>query len=208
MFTGLVEATGLVVEFSASADGGRLRVECAVGSELAPGDSIAVNGVCVTAIEPDEQGFSADLSPVTLRVTTLGRLKEGSLVNLERPVRADARLGGHFVLGHVDGVGLVREMRPDGEAWRLVIELPAALEPLVVSKGSIAVDGISLTVAGLDGRLLTLQIIPFTYSHTALARLVPGDAVNIEGDVLGKYVLRALECRGSVPAAATDGVPL
>jgi len=193
MFTGLIEATGIVDALRVSASGGRLRIAAALGAELAPGDSIAVNGVCLTAIDPDVEGFSADLSPATLAATTLGSLGAGRIVNLERPVRADARMGGHFVLGHVDATGRIVDMREDGEAWRLEIDIPDAIEPLVIPKGSIAVDGISLTIAALGRGRLVLQIIPFTRAHTALARAAAGDAVNLEADVLGKYVLRAVE---------------
>jgi riboflavin synthase len=193
MFTGLIETTGHVDAVQMSAAGGRIRLRTPMASELSPGDSVAVNGVCLTATECDDDGFSADVSPATLAVTTLGTLRVGGQVNLERPVRADARMGGHFVLGHVDAVGRIAALHDDGEAYRLEIEIPAALEPLVIPKGSIAVDGISLTIAALDGRRIVIQIIPFTFAHTALSRATAGDAVNLEADVLGKYVLRAME---------------
>jgi riboflavin synthase len=203
MFTGLVEATGRIEAARMSDAGGRIRVATPLGAELQPGDSIAVNGVCLTAVECDAAGFSADVSPVTLSVTTLGTFRDGRIVNLERPVRADARMGGHFVLGHIDAVGRIVVMRPDGEAHRLEIELPAAMLPLVIPKGSIGVDGISLTVAAIEGQRIVLQIIPFTLAHTALAQAAPGDAVNLEADVLGKYVLRAMDI--SAAAAASGG---
>lgn len=196
MFTGLIEATAPVEYLRVSGAGGRLRIATPLGGELLPGDSIAVNGVCLTATDPDTTGFEADVSPATLAVTALGDLSPGRIVNLERPVRADSRMGGHFVLGHVDATGQIVELRPEGEAWRLVIEIPMDLELLVIARGSIAIDGISLTIAAIEGRRIVLQIIPFTFTHTALSRMAEGDRVNLEADVLGKYVQRALSARG------------
>jgi riboflavin synthase len=193
MFTGLVEATGRIESNDGGPSGRRLVVRTLLAAELAPGDSIAVNGVCLTAIDCEAQRFSADISPATLDATSLGGLEAGRLVNLERPVRADARMGGHFVLGHVDTVGWIREWRPDGDAFWLEIEIPPALEPLVIAKGSIAVDGISLTVAVLSPERVGLQIIPFTRAHTSLEEARVGDRVNLEADVLGKYVARLME---------------
>lgn len=192
MFTGLIEAVGHIESADLSAAGGRLRVATPLGAELRAGDSIAVNGVCLTAIDPDARGFSADLGPATLAATTLGLVSAGRLVNLERPVRADTRMGGHFVLGHVDGTGTIRAIRPEGESYWFDVEVPVSLEPLVISKGSIAVDGISLTVAALGPRVVSLQIIPYTFAHTSLGAARAGDAVNIEVDVLGKHVARLL----------------
>jgi riboflavin synthase len=203
MFTGLIEATGRVDRADYSPDGGRLRIRTPLGAELQPGDSIAVNGTCLTAVAVSPDGFAADVSPVTLTVTTLGALVPGKLVNLERPVRADSRMGGHFVLGHVDATGEVVSFAEEGEAWRLVVRIPADLEPLVIPRGSIAIDGISLTIAAIDGRQITAQIIPFTFEHTTLAETRPGDKVNLEADVLGKYVLRVSELRGLDRAAGT-----
>jgi len=165
---------------------------------------VAVNGVCLTVIRPDATGFFADISPETDRVTTLGSLVPGQVVNLERPLRADARLGGHFVLGHVDGVGRIIALRPEGDHHWLDVEIPATLAGLVIAKGSIAIDGISLTVAALDRRRVGVQIVPFTFSHTALSGGRPGQAVNIEVDVLGKYVARLLGA-ALEPAAAVTG---
>jgi len=206
MFTGLVEVTGYVDALKASADGGRLRVRTPLAAELRAGDSIAVNGVCLTAVDLDAGGFSADVSPVTLAVTALGGLAPGRLVNLERPVRADARMGGHFVLGHVDATGRIVDLREDGDAWRLAVEIPESMASLVIAKGSIAIDGISLTVAAIDGRQVVAQIIPFTFAQTALAHAKRGDAVNLEFDVLGKYVLRAIEVRGAA-GLSLPGIP-
>ena len=162
---------------------------------MALGESIAVNGVCLTVTSTDGQRFGVDVSPETLRVTTLGGFNVGRVVNLERPLRADARLGGHFVLGHVDGVGRIRSLRSDGACYWLEVEAPARLGQYLIDKGSIALDGISLTIAKLEGHVLSVQIVPFTWKHTALAFAKPGELVNIEADVLGKYVARLLEAR-------------
>lgn len=178
-------------------NGAVLCIATPLARELTPGDSIAVNGVCLTATLVTEQAFHADLSPATLGVTSLGQLERGKVVNLERPLRADARMGGHFVLGHVDGVGRIRDIRQDGECYWFDVELPVSVEPYVISKGSIAVDGISLTVADLAPGRLSVQIIPFTLAHTTLGRARVGDVVNLEADVLGKYVARLVAWRGS-----------
>ena len=195
MFTGIVEATGRVAAIEPTPAGRRLRIATPLATELRPGDSIAVSGVCLTVMEAGSDTFAADLSSETVRVTTLGALAAGMLVNLERPLRADARLGGHFVLGHVDGVGRVASLRPDGDGWWLEVDLPEPLVRYVISKGSIAIDGISLTVAALQGRRLGVAIIPFTHAQTAMASGRAGDAVNLEVDVLGKYVERLLDER-------------
>jgi riboflavin synthase len=175
--------------------GRRLRIDTALGAELCAGDSIAVNGVCLTVVACDATGFAADISPETVRVTTLGDRAPGEPVNLERPLRADARLGGHFVLGHVDGVGRVAALRPDGEGYWLEVDVPEPLEPYMISKGSIAVDGISLTIASLDIGRVGVAIVPFTHAHTTLGSARVGDRVNLEADVLGKYVARLLDER-------------
>jgi riboflavin synthase len=207
MFTGLIESTGEVASLRATPAGGRVRVHTPLGAELLAGDSVAVNGVCLTTIDPDATGFSADVSPATLTVTALGALVPGRLVNLERPVRADARMGGHFVLGHVDATGRIVELHEDGEAWRLVVSIPQAMSALVIPKGSIAIDGISLTLVAVEHARVVLQIIPFTFSHTALSRAAVGDTVNLEFDVLGKYVLRALDVRSQATGLVLPGLP-
>lgn len=189
----------------ASAAGGRLRLRTPLGAELRPGDSLAVNGVCLTVTQQDAEMLSADVSPATLAITTLGQLGPGRVVNLERPVRADARMGGHFVLGHVDGVGRVAVLRQDGEAWWLEVEIPASVQALVIPKGSITIDGISLTVAAIDAETIAVQIVPFTFAHTALAQAGVGDPVNIEADVLGKYVVRLFERMGAPGLPAVPG---
>jgi riboflavin synthase len=152
-----------------------------------------VNGVCLTVTFASESELLADVGPETMRVTTLGSIIRDSLVNLERPVRADSRFGGHFVQGHVDGVGIVETIRQDGESWSIAVRIPLELEPLVVLKGSIAIDGISLTVARLDHGLVHVMIIPFTWAHTTLSSLRAGDRVNLECDMVGKYVARSID---------------
>ena len=203
MFTGLIEAIGEVAEVKPTAEGFRIRLTTALGGELAAGDSVAVNGVCLTVVAADAEGIHADISPETARVSALGALRRGALVNLERPLRADARLGGHFVQGHVDATATIEEIRPDGDSFWITIGFPPLLAPYIVRKGSITVDGISLTVAGVDDRHLDLQIIPYTWEHTTLKRAKPGDVVNIEVDILGKYVVRVAELAGTMPKSRT-----
>jgi len=195
MFTGLIEAIGRIdaIDRSDDASARTLRVATSLGAELRTGDSVAVNGVCLTAATVDVSGFTAVVSPETLRVTSIGQFAAGRLVNLERPLRADSRLGGHFVLGHVDAVGRITALREDGECYWLEVEYPEALAPLLISKGSVAVDGISLTVAALTGTRFGVQIVPHTWSHTALSAALADDAVNLEADVIGKYVVRMME---------------
>ena len=196
MFTGLIEAIGEVSEMVPSAAGFRLRLATPIAREISPGDSVAVNGVCLTAVAGDATAIHADVSPETLRVTSLGSLQPGALVNLERPLRADARLGGHFVQGHVDATGTLDEIRPQGDSFWLTIGYPQALAPYIVRKGSIALDGISLTVAGVDDRRFDVQIIPYTWEHTNLRLAKRGNVVNLECDILGKYVVRVAELAG------------
>ena len=193
MFTGLIEAVGEVIEVKPTPSGLRMRVSTPFGGELGAGDSVAVSGVCLTVVSADAEGFHADLSPETVRVSSLGGLRRGSLVNLERPLRADGRLGGHFVQGHVDGTGTVDDIRQEGESYWLTVKFASELAAFVVRKGSVAVNGISLTVAGVDQRHFDVQIIPFTWSHTNLRATKTGDVVNIECDILGKYVARAID---------------
>jgi riboflavin synthase len=204
MFTGLIEATARLERVEARAAGRAYRWATPLGAELVPGESVAVNGVCVTVVTADAAGFDVDLSPETLRVTTLGALPLGRLVNLERPLRADARLGGHFVLGHVDAVGHLASIRDEGDHHWLDVTFPDTFGLSLISKGSVAVDGISLTVAGLDTGQFGVQIVPFTWAHTALHALRVGDSVNLEGDVIGKYVAR-LHAAGFDPAGALKG---
>jgi riboflavin synthase len=193
MFTGLIESVGEVERVETAPAGRRIRIRTTLAPELSDGDSVSVNGVCLTVVARDAAGISADVSPETLRVSTLERLTGGTPVNLERSLRADARLGGHFVQGHVDGTGTVEQLRKDGDAHWLTVAFPSSLAPYIVRKGSIAVDGISLTVADLAGRRFDVQIVPFTFEHTNLRAVRVHDLVNLECDILGKYVVRALE---------------
>ena len=193
MFTGLIETTGILLTGTNGAAGGRIVVGASIGAQLAIGDSVAVNGVCLTAVAVTPSGFEADVSPQTVRVTTAADWKTGRRVNLERPLRADARLGGHFVLGHVDGVSHLLTVRPESQSYWLEFALPAELAKYVIPKGSIAVDGISLTVADLMTDRFAVQIIPHTWVETTLGDPAVGDAVNLEADVLGKHVARLVE---------------
>ena len=193
MFTGLIEAVGTVAELKTAASGFRVRIRTSLAADLSPGDSLAVNGVCLTVIAADGGEVHADIGPETARVTTLGSLRGEQQVNLERPMRADGRLGGHFVQGHIDGTGIVEEIRPDGDSHWLTISFDRSLSPYLIRKGSIAVDGVSLTVAGLGGDVFEAMIIPFTWSNTALSSLKVRERVNIECDMIGKYVARAIE---------------
>ncbi len=205
MFTGLIESVGSVADVTRMPEALRMRVRTALAPGLVPGDSLAVNGVCLTVVAVDADSAAADVSPETARVTTLGQLEVGTLVNLERPLRADARIGGHFVQGHVDATGTIEALRADGDSYRLTVRVPAALEPLIVHKGSIAVDGISLTVASVGPQQFDAQIVPFTWEHTNLHAARVGDAVNVECDILGKYVLRAFELRNVSGTEGTGG---
>ena len=193
MFTGLIETLGEVCEVKPTPAGFRIRFSTSLARELSPGDSLAVNGVCLTVVAADGDAVHADISPETIRVSALGSLKRGAIVNLERPLRADARVGGHFVQGHVDATGTIEDLRQDGNSYWLTVKFPPSLAAYIVRKGSIAVNGISLTVAGVDDRHFDVQIIPFTWDHTNLRALKAGDQVNIECDILGKYVARVAE---------------
>src|ERR1700722_18934287 len=192
MFTGITEHVARIESIEKGAHGGRLRVSLAgataVAAEMKLGDSIAVNGCCLTVAEFDAHHFLADLSGETLRRTSLGEKKSRDLVNLERPLAASARLGGHFVQGHVDGVGRVTALAPEGANWWLSVKIPLELQRYVAEKGSIAIDGISLTVARWRDGVADIAIIPFTYEHTNVRSMAAGDAVNLESDILAKYV--------------------
>ena len=193
MFTGIVEERGRV----RLAEPDRLVVETTSAADAADGDSIAVSGVCLTVVsnEPDGDGrlLSFDVSPETLARTTLGGLRPGDSVNLERPVTLLSRMGGHLVQGHVDGVGEVLEVRPAGDGREMTFALPAGLERYLVEKGSITLDGVSLTVASLDGERFGVALIPHTLDATTLGDRAPGDRVNVEVDVMAKYVERLME---------------
>jgi riboflavin synthase len=181
-----------VAALDATSDGVRLRVRSALAAELSDGDSVAVNGVCLTAVDPDAESFGADVMHETLRRSSLAGVEPGTRVNLELPLRADERLGGHVVQGHVDGVGTVREVREDGFARVVTIEADPALLRYVVEKGSIAVDGVSLTVAAIDHSAFDVSLIPETLARTNLGAAAPGAAVNLEVDILAKYVEKLL----------------
>lgn len=196
MFSGLIEATGSVVALQKIPAGARLSVETPLAQELALGDSIAVNGVCLTVVEQRDRVFDAEISPETGRVTTLGRVTTGTVVNLERPLKADGRLGGHFVLGHVDGVGQILQVQQEDEFNLVTVGYDKTLAPYIVSKGSIAVDGISLTVAGLRHEEFDVQIVPYTWQHTNLQGARRETPVNLECDIIGKYVVRAVRETG------------
>ena len=196
MFTGLVESVGELIERKATSGGFRLRISTPLAPELRNGDSIAVNGVCLTVIVSEGDQFHAEIGPETVRVTTLGRMECGAAVNLERSLRADQRFGGHFVQGHVDAVGHIEDLRAEAEFHWLTVSFPHELTPFIVHKGSIAVDGISLTVAGLGADRFDVQLVPYTMDHTNLSRVQKRDRVNLEVDMVGKYVVRAAELAG------------
>jgi riboflavin synthase len=191
MFTGIIEEVGRVARIEQRGENRRITVAAAhVTGELNTGDSVAVSGVCLTALDIEPDSFSADLAPETWARTSFSRLREGALVNLELPMKADGRFGGHIVQGHVDGVGklISLERIADSENWWLQIELPPDIEKYTVYKGSISIEGISLTVANLENRKCTIAIIPHTVEWTNLHSLQPGDLLNLEADLIAKYV--------------------
>jgi len=192
MFTGLVQDIGSIESVEGGADGARLRIATRLGPEIGLGDSIAVNGVCLTATEADASGFATEAMNQTLEVTVIGALETGARVNLELATRADERLGGHIVQGHADGSGRVLEITEDGFARRVRVEIPPELLRYVVDKGSVALNGVSLTVATLGDTWVEVSLIPETLERTNLGDAVPGDPLNVEVDVLAKYVERLL----------------
>lgn len=195
MFTGIIEEIGHVDSLTPQSAGARLSVRAAtVVTDLPIGGSIAVNGVCLTAVEVKADSFVADLSPETLQRTNLGALRRGSRVNLERPLSPNGRLSGHFVQGHVDGAGEFLSMEPLGDGnWWLSVRVPSDLLRYLVFKGSIAIDGISLTIAALEADVVSVAIIPHTYEQTSLGKLAPGDRINIECDMIAKHVERLIQ---------------
>jgi riboflavin synthase len=197
MFTGLIESVGIVDDLRAVESGFTIRIGTDLAAALQKGESVAVNGVCLTVVDARPGDWLAEIGPETANVTSLGGLKAGSRVNLERAIRADGRFGGHFVLGHVDGTGTIQGIRSEADFWWVTVSYPGGLAPLLIHKGSIAVDGISLTVAKLEGTSFEVQIVPFTWMHTNLSRARTGDRVNLECDMVGKYVARAVELMGS-----------
>jgi len=192
MFTGIIEEVGTV-----TAPGPRMRIQCRhVLEDAAEGSSIAVNGVCLTAVEIHPDGFWCDLSPETLARTNLGGLREGSLVNLERPAAVGDRLSGHIVQGHVDGTAefLALEPLPVGNWW-LTVRVPHNLDRYLIAKGSVTLDGVSLTIAALDDNIVAVAIIPHTYENTVMREYRAGSAINVEVDLIGKYVEKLMTVR-------------
>ena len=205
MFTGIIEHLGTIESLTLQAAGGRVTIHApTLKSKLAVANSIAVNGCCLTIVCVDNDRFSADLSGETIRKTSFGAnggagLRKGSRVNLEQPLTAGQEFGGHFVLGHVDGTGRVSHLRGEGENWWYGVKIPDDFARYIVPKGSITVDGVSLTVANWNHGVAEIAVIPYTHEHTSIPDRKPGDAVNLEGDILGKYVERYLEARSSKP---------
>ncbi|HKM66027.1 MAG TPA: riboflavin synthase [Candidatus Acidoferrum sp.] len=207
MFTGIIEQMGTVESLKAAAEGGRLTIHAPlVAKNLAVSNSIAANGCCLTVVALDAERFSADLSGETLRKTSIGEWKTGTRVNLEQPLTAGKEFGGHFVLGHVDTVGRVTRLEPEGENWWYAVEVPESFARYIVPQGSITIDGISLTVARWHARVAEIAVIPFTYEHTNVRDKKPGEAVNLEADILGKYVERYLEAHATQKPSATLNV--
>jgi riboflavin synthase len=207
MFTGLIEAVGTVADVRPADGGFRIRIRTPLAAELGDGESVAVNGVCLTTTLARDGEMHADIGAGTARITTLGSLRPEEPVNLERAMRAGGRFGGHFVQGHVDGAGTVEQLREEGDTRWLAVRYPPALAAYLVAKGSIAVDGISLTVAALDAGRFEVMIVPFTWAHTNLPALRAGSRVNLECDMVGKYVARAVELfgEGRLKPAPTTG---
>jgi riboflavin synthase len=199
MFTGIVEHIGTVDSHRLGVAGGCITIHApTIATQVAVSSSIAVNGCCLTVVGLESGRFSADLSAETIRKTSLGEWKTGLRVNLEQPLTAGKEFGGHLVLGHVDTIGRVAQLEPEGESWWYGIAVPESFARNIVPQGSIAIDGISLTVARWNGHMAEIAIVPFTYEHTNIRDKKIGDAVNLEGDVLGKYVQRYLQTRTGV----------
>jgi len=211
MFTGIIEHQGIIDSLGLSSEGGRITIHApTVAPSLAVSNSIAVNGCCLTIVDLHNGRLSADLSVETIVKTSFGakggELKKGARVNLEQPLTAGKEFGGHFVLGHVDTVGRVTHLTPEGENWWFGVEVPEEVARYIVPKGSITIDGISLTVARWRNNIAEVAVIPYTYEHTNIRDRKPGDAVNLEADILGKYVERYLEARkGSSVSQLTIG---
>lgn len=197
MFTGLVEATGTVVSLTSMGEQAKLLLEIPFSTELALGDSVAINGCCLTVSSFEDTGVAFDLLLQTLKVTSLGNLKAGSMVNLERALRVGDRLGGHFVQGHVDATGRISGIREQGQDHVLEISLPPEIQRFCIDKGSLAIDGISLTIAELNGNTAVFWITPHTWDHTNLNAAGEGQPVNLEADLLAKHVDKLLAVRGA-----------
>ena len=201
MFTGIVEEMGVIKTLDKGVSGTRLSVlASAVLDDLAVGASISINGACLTVVSVGEREFAVEVSPETLAVTTLGQLAAGTPVNLERAMRVHDRIGGHLVAGHVDGVGSIQNRTPEGNAIVLTIEAPREVLRYCVHKGSITLDGISMTINEVSDRNFSVAVIPHTAKATTLGLKKPGETVNLEADLIGKYVERLLQDRGQLPA--------
>jgi riboflavin synthase len=220
MFTGIIEHLGTIESLRVGPEGGRVTIHApTLASKLVVSNSIAVNGCCLTIVSAGKDHFSADLSRETINKTSFGasagELAEGAQVNLEQPLTAGKEFGGHFVLGHVDAAGSVIGLQRDGESWRYVVHLPENLALHLVSKGSITIDGISLTIAehhifarsSVQAVSVQVAVVPYTYEHTNIRHRKPGDAVNLEFDILGKYVQRYLNAQGAVASASRFNIP-
>jgi len=196
MFTGIIEHLGIISGLDISSTGGNVTVHApTLADQLTVSASVAVNGCCLTVVDRDRDCFAADLSPETLAKTSFPFLKSGARINLEQPLTAGKEFGGHFVLGHVDTIGRVAYLAQHGDSWNLGVQIPGELAPYIVSKGSVTVDGISLTVARWQNNIAEIAVIPYTFEHTNVADRAPGDPVNLEADILGKYVERYLAHR-------------
>ncbi len=196
MFTGIIEHLGTISRLETSVSGGKITVHApALAPHLAVSGSVAVNGCCLTVVHRDDEHFSADLSTESIAKTSFSSLKPGTRVNLEPPLTAGKEFGGHFVLGHVDGTGRVAYLTADGDSWRYGVEVPPELARYIVSKGSITVDGVSLTLARWENRIAEIAVIPYTYERTNIRDRATGDSVNLEADILGKYIERYLRQR-------------
>lgn len=207
MFTGIIEHLGILSGLDISSAGGKLTVRApTLADKLAVSASVAVNGCCLTVIDRDRGHFAADLSPETLTKTSFPFLKAGARMNLEQPLTAGKEFGGHFVLGHVDTIGRIAHLTPHGDSWNLGVQVSEELAPYIVSKGSVTVDGVSLTIARWQNNVAEIALIPYTYGHTNIADRVPGDPVNLEADILGKYVERYLA--QNRPAVSPSGIRL
>jgi riboflavin synthase len=210
MFTGIIEHLGTIESLEARPDGpqagGRITIHApTLAPRVIVSQSVAVNGCCLTVVSHTTKSFSADLSGETVRKTSFGAqphgLKPGAIVNLEQPLTAGKEFGGHFVLGHVDTVGHITKLQREGDSWWLAVEVPEEFARYVVPKGSITIDGISLTVARWENRIAEIAIIPYTYAHTNLRERNPGDPVNLEGDVIGKYIEQRLDARNAAASS-------
>lgn len=209
MFTGIVEETGSIMSISGGSNSGVVRILCQkILSDLKIGDSVAVNGVCLTVSQKDRNGFSADVMPETIRRSGLGQLKTGSAVNLERAMAADGRFGGHIVSGHIDGTGKIRSLRKEENALWMEVECSPELMELIVEKGSICIDGISLTVARTGNDYFSVSLIPHTAAVTTMKDRKRGDLVNLETDIIGKYVKKLMSLQVSQPSSESQNNPI